>query len=224
VCGRFVMITDLSTIIDVFGIEHVSGDVRPSYNIAPGSTVAAVINDGATRLVNFRWGLVPSWSRDPAIGARLINARGETVAEKPSFRAAFKQRRCLIIANGFYEWQRRTTGKTPMYISLKGEIPFGFAGLFETWRSPEGEKLRTCTIITTDANELIRPIHDRMPVIIPAGQVPRWLDPSMADTTRLVSLLVPYPECEMTAYAVSPLVNSPRHDSPECTTPAAARM
>jgi putative SOS response-associated peptidase YedK len=223
VCGRFVMITDLSAIVDEFGIVHVSGDVRPSYNIAPGSTVAAVINDGSNRLVHFRWGLVPSWARDPAMGSRLINARGETVAEKPSFRAAFKKRRCLIVASGFYEWQRRTSGKIPMYISLKSEKPFGFAGLFETWQSPEGEVLRTCTIITTDANELIRPIHDRMPVIIPPGQAPRWLDPSTEDTTHLLSLLAPYPESGMTAYAVSPLVNSPLHDSPLCITPVASR-
>lgn len=218
-CGRFVMICDLSDITEAFDITDIVCEPKPSYNIAPGSEVAAVMHAEKNRLVSFTWGLVPSWSKDPSIGNRLINARGETVNEKPSFRNAFKRRRCLIVATGFYEWRKDTQGKTPFYIGLRTDAPFGFAGLYETWQSPDGNELSTCTIVTTEANELITPIHDRMPVIIPYNEQARWLDPSVRDTKALLPLLQQYPSDKMKAYPVSHLVNSPRNNSADCIKP-----
>jgi len=218
-CGRFVLISDLKEITTEFDVQEISGNLQRSYNIAPGNTVAAIIDDGSKRLVHFTWGLIPSWAKNPSIGNRLINARGETVAEKSSFRTAFKKRRCLIVANGFYEWHKRGKIKTPMYVRLKSDKPFGFAGLYETWFSPDAQELRTCTIITTEANELLQPIHDRMPVIVPKNREAVWLDTDMGGTTHVVSILKPYPHNEMVTYEVSTLVNSPQHNSPDCITP-----
>ena len=166
-----------------------------------------------------RWGLIPSWAKDSSIGFRLINARGETVAEKPSFKTAFKKRRCLILANGFYEWQKREKMKTPVYSRLKTNKPFGFAGLYETWISPDEQELHTCTIITTEANELLQPIHNRMPVIVPKDQEDIWLDANVSKITHVFSILKPYAHHEMEAYEVSTFVNSPQHNSPDCITP-----
>ncbi|MBN2516484.1 MAG: SOS response-associated peptidase [Deltaproteobacteria bacterium] len=218
-CGRFVLISDLAEITTEFGVQEISGNLQRSYNIAPGNTIAAIIDDGSKHLVLFTWGLIPSWAKDSSIGNRLINARGETVAEKSSFRAAFKTRRCLIVANGFYEWQKRGKMKTPVYVRLKSDKPFGFAGLYETWISPDEQELRTCTIITTEANELLQPIHHRMPVIVPKDQEDIWLDTDMSDTTHVFSILKPYAYNEMVAYEVSTRVNSPEHNSPDCITP-----
>jgi len=219
-CGRFVLISDLTEITTEFDVQESSGNLQRSYNIAPGNTVAAIIDDGSKRLVHFTWGLIPSWAKDPSIGTRLINARGETVAEKSSFRAAFKKRRCLIVANGFYEWHKRGKAKTPMYVRLKSDKPFGFAGLYETWISPDAQELRTCTIITTEANELLQPIHDRMPVIVPKNREAVWLDTDRDNTNHVVSILKPYTHNEMVTYEVSTLVNSPQYNSPDCITPA----
>lgn len=218
-CGRFVLISDLEEITTEFDVQEISGNLQQSYNIAPGNTISAVIDDGLKRLVPFTWGLIPSWAKDPSIGNRLINARGETVTEKPSFKAAFKKRRCLIIANGFYEWQKRGKMKIPMYVRLKSDKPFGFAGLYETWISPDEQEFRTCTIITTEANELLQLIHNRMPVIIPKDRENVWLDTDMNDNTLVFSIVKPYPHNEMVAYEVSTLVNSPQHNSPDCITP-----
>jgi putative SOS response-associated peptidase YedK len=167
-----------------------------------------------------RWGLVPYWATDPALGARLINARAETLTTKAAFKEAFKKRRCLVVADGFFEWRKQGQTKLPLYIHLEPERPFGFAGLYETWFSPLGEKLVTCTIITTEPNELVQPIHDRMPVILPKKAEDFWLDSSVEDHTRLLDLLRPYPAAEMGAYAVSQLVNSVKNDSSECIEPA----
>jgi putative SOS response-associated peptidase YedK len=219
-CGRFVMACDLSDLVETFDISDIACEPIRDYNIAPGAQVAAVIHTGTTRLVPLKWGLVPSWSKDPSIGNRLINARAETVREKPSFRNAFKQRRCLIVATGFYEWKNDVRGKIPFYIGLRTDGPFGFAGLYDFWQSPEGNELATCTIITTEANDMIRPIHDRMPVIIPYHEVLRWLDPSAGEPAALLPLLKPYPSEQMTAYQVSSTVNSPRNNSPDCIKPA----
>ena len=218
-CGRFVMICDLSDITEAFNLPDIACEPKRSYNIAPGNTVTAVIHAETNRLVSFKWGLVPAWSKDPSMGTRLINARGETVGEKPSFRAAFKRRRCLIVATGFYEWRKDANGKIPFYIGLRTDAPFGFAGLYETWHSSEGNQLSTCTIITTEANELIKPIHHRMPVIIPHHEAACWLDPSLRDTTAVLPLLQPYPPEQMKAYRVSPLMNSPRNNSADCIKP-----
>jgi putative SOS response-associated peptidase YedK len=175
--------------------------------------------DDGRRAGFLRWGLIPSWAKEPSIGDRMINARAETVAEKPSFRRALQKRRCLILADGFYEWRAEGKRKTPMFISLASREPFGFAGLWESWRSPTGETVRSCTIITTAPNALMESIHNRMPVILPREVEARWLDRSIEDPARLLPLLAPYPAGEMDAYEVAALVNSPRNDSPACIAP-----
>jgi putative SOS response-associated peptidase YedK len=215
-CGRFTRSQSIETVAETFQVEQISFDLGPSYNIAPTQKVAVVITDGIRQLVPVRWGLVPSWAKDPSIGSKMINARAETVTEKASYRNAFKKRRCLVVADGFYEWQNTGDAKRPMYIRLKSGKPFGFAGLYEVWKSPEGKELTTCTIITTEANELMKPIHERMPVIIPAELLDKWLDPAIEGKEQLLDMLRPYPAGEMEAYPVSKRVNSPRNNSPEC--------
>ncbi|OPY88174.1 MAG: putative SOS response-associated peptidase YedK [Syntrophus sp. PtaU1.Bin208] len=196
-CGRFFLLTDLSDIAEYFDIQEIACDYRTGTNIAPGQQVTAVVHEGKNRLVNFRWGLIPSWAKDPSIGSRMFNARAETVAEKPSFRNAFKKRRCLIVADGFYEWQKLEKVKKPFYFSLKSGRPFGFAGLYESWQSPDHRKIDSCTILTTDSNELITPIHDRMPVILLKERASIWIDPENQDKEKLLSLLKPFPAEEM---------------------------
>ncbi|HKP88069.1 MAG TPA: SOS response-associated peptidase [Blastocatellia bacterium] len=215
-CGRFTRSQSVPAIAQEFGVSEVSFDLGPSYNIAPTQKVAVIISDGVRQLVPVRWGLVPSWAKDISVGNKLINARAETITEKASFRNAFKKRRCLVVADGFYEWQNLGGTKRPMYIRLKSGKPFGFAGLYEVWNPPEGEKLTTCAIVTTEANELMKPIHERMPVIIPRESEDEWLDSSAADHDALLQLLKPYAADEMEAYPVSKQVNSPRNNSPEC--------
>lgn len=219
-CGRFTRTTNLIDIANEFGVDEVTADLDPSYNIAPTQQVAVILTDDTKRLVQVRWGLVPSWAKDLAIGNKMINARAETITEKASFRNAFKKRRCLVVADGFYEWQRVGTSKQPVYIHLKNGKPFGFAGLYEFWKSPEGEEVVTCAIITTTANKLMEPIHERMPVIIPKEDENRWLDPRTVDQESLIDLLKPYPANTMEAYPVSKRVNSPSNNSPECVKPA----
>jgi putative SOS response-associated peptidase YedK len=221
-CGRFVRKRSSQALAREFGAAHISDELQPSFNIAPTHNVAVVLNDGATKLVSMRWGLVPSWATDPTIGSRLINARAETLTEKAAFKNALRTRRCLVIADGFYEWLKTGRIKTPMFIHLKPERSFGFAGLYETWSPPLGEPLTTCTIITTEPNELVRPIHDRMPVILPKDVEDLWLDPEVEDHHRLLDLLQPYPANEMDGYAVSSLVNSVKNDSPACIEPVSA--
>jgi putative SOS response-associated peptidase YedK len=166
-----------------------------------------------------RWGLIPSWAKDAAIGNRMINARAETVAEKPSFRRALQQRRCLILADGFYEWRQEGKKKTPLFITLASREPFAFAGLWETWRPPDGEAIHSCTIITTTPNALMESIHNRMPVILAREAETTWLDRTITEPEKLLPLLVPYPETLMDAYEVALTVNSPRNDSPACIAP-----
>ena len=197
-CGRFVLLADFSEIAGDFDIQEVSGDVRTGRDISPGQLVTAVVRHGKNRLVNFRWGLIPPRAKDPSIGRRMFNARAETVSEKPSFRGAFQKRRCVIVADGFYEWQKLNRAKKPFYFSLQSGRPFGFAGLYESWLSPERERIQTCTIITTVSNELIAPIHDRMPVILGRDGASIWLDPENQNGEQLLSLLKPFPAEEMT--------------------------
>jgi putative SOS response-associated peptidase YedK len=204
-CGRFFLLTDLAVIVESFGIEEIACEYRTGSNISPGQHIAAVIHDDKTRLVHTRWGLVPSWAKDTSIGNKMFNARAETVAEKPSFKKAFQNRRCLIVADGFYEWQKSGKSRKPFYFSMKSGRPFGFAGLYETWMSPEREPLNTCTIITTQPNELVRPIHDRMPVIIPKDKERSWIDPLNRDRGMLLSLLKPYPSDEMAMFEAGPI-------------------
>jgi putative SOS response-associated peptidase YedK len=218
-CGRFAQIEPISSIIKTFFIDDVITDLIPSYNIAPGSRILSVVrNNGKRLLVDYQWGLVPHWAKDPSIGHKLINARGESVHQKPSFRSAFKSRRCLIPASGFYEWKKEGKIKLPYYVKLKSGSAFSFAGLHETWTSPSGHEIRTCTIITTGANTVMEPIHDRMPVIIPQGKQDFWLD-TEALPDDLLALIAPYPADEMELYPVSTMVNSPKNDSAECVAP-----
>lgn len=198
--------------------------LAPRYNIAPTQPIAAVrtILEAASReLVELRWGLIPFWASDAKIGNTLINARSETVATKPTFRAAFRSRRCLVLADGFYEWQRAPDGKQPFHIQQRDGEPFAFAGLWEHWKSPDGEDVQTGTILTTSANDLMRPIHDRMPVILPVEAYDLWLDPAVREAKQLQPLLKPY-DGELLSFPVSIYVNSPRHDDARCVEPLAS--
>jgi len=205
-----------------FGVQEITDDLQPSFNVAPTDKVAVVLNKGVKQLVAMRWGLVPFWATDPKIASKHINARAETLTVKPAFKDAFKRRRCLVVADGFFEWQKQGATKIPLFIHLEPERPFGFAGLYEIWTPPLGEKLVTCTIITTEANELVRPIHDRMPVILPKDAEDFWLDSAVEDHTRLLDLLQPYQASDMSAFTVSKLVNSVKNNSPECIEPVSA--
>jgi putative SOS response-associated peptidase YedK len=217
-CGRFTLRTSPETVASLFDGLEVPG-FAPSWNIAPTQRVAAVRQIDARNEVAFlRWGLVPFWSNDPKIGNRMINARSETVQEKPAFRAAFRKRRCLILADGFYEWQKTAGGKQPMYIQRRDGQPFGMAGLWES-NDRFGELLQTCAIITTDANEMMAPIHDRMPVILQPRDHLQWLDADEKDLTRVQSLLRPLEEGLLTAWPVSPAVNRPSFNDPSCVAP-----
>ena len=218
-CGRFTLTATFEEIIDRFDIAAFleEENYAPSYNIAPSQAVLAVINDGKSNRMGFlKWGLVPPWAKDSAIGHKMINARAETLAEKPSFRTAFKKKRCLIIADSFYEWKRHEDkSKTPMRIKLKSADLFAMAGIWEAWKSPEGKTLYTCSVITTGPNELMKDIHDRMPVILKPEDEKTWLNPSISDTNDLNKLLIPYDEVLMETYEVSSLVNSPRNNTVE---------
>ncbi len=225
-CGRFTLTIDLNDVVKAMpwlvlpdGLDQLAA----RYNIAPTQPVAVVPNSGERRLDFFVWGLIPSWADDPKIGNRMINARAETLAEKPSFRAAYRRRRCLVLADGFYEWRKEPDGsKTPMYVRMRSGAPFAFAGLWESWDSPLGDQILSCTIITTMPNDLLSTIHNRMPVILPAWAYDAWLDPAERSPEELAPLLKPYPAEEMEAYPVSTLVNNPANDLPQCVEPLAA--
>lgn len=197
-CGRFALVSDSAEIIEKFDIQKISYDFKPNWNISPGQHIPAVIHrEGKNILESFLWGLIPSWAKDPSIGQKLINARAETIHQKPSFKNAFKSRRCLIVADGFYEWKKEGRKKIPLYFYLKSGEPFGIAGLYETWKSSDEKQINTCTIVTTGANKLIQSSHDRMPVIIPREQEQTWLNDKIEDKTSLLSVLKPYPAGEM---------------------------
>jgi putative SOS response-associated peptidase YedK len=215
-CGRFILLIDLSALVEYFQIGEVSSEYKTGCNICPGEQISAVIrNKDVNKLVNFRWGLIPSWAKDPSIGYKMINARAETLTEKPSFKDAFKWRRCLIPAEGFYEWQKLGKMKKPLRFYLKSGQPFGFAGLYESWMSPEKNLINTCTIITTLPNELTLPIHDRMPAIVPKNKLAYWMDPENQDQKGLLSILKPYPSDEMAISAVDPrILYTPKAQTP----------
>ena len=219
-CGRFTLRTPAHRLAEAFGVDALP-NLAPRYNIAPTQDVVAIRHaDDGRELTMLRWGLIPGWAKDPAIGARMINARAETVAEKPSFRAAFRQRRCLIAADGFYEW--RTTAeapkapKQPYYIRLESDAPFAIAGLWERWRDPAGATIESCTLITTEANAVLAPIHHRMPVILAPADYDAWLEPRPASAAALHDLLRPYPGAAMTAIPIGRHVNNVRNDDPAC--------
>ena len=219
-CGRFTLGLSPLELVEVFELLR-EPVVIPRFNIAPTQSVAVVrAGEEGRECGQMRWGLIPSWAKDEKISARLINARAETVAEKPSFRSAFKRRRCLIPADGFYEWKKlEGKSKQPYMIGMRGDEPFAFAGLWEHWTDPGGKEVESCTIITTEANELLAELHHRMPVILHEQDYDRWLDPKEAEKDRLLALLAPYESSAMRAYPVSTLVNSPRNDVPACTEP-----
>jgi putative SOS response-associated peptidase YedK len=220
-CGRFALTAPASTITEIFQVD-VLPDVLPRYNVAPTTQVACVVEDDGTRqMQTFRWGLIPFWAKDKKIAYKTINARGETVASKPAFRAAFKRRRLLVLADGFYEWERvDKKTKIPHLIQLKGGTPFGMAGLWERWTDPEtGEEVRSCSIVTTTGNDLMQDIHDRMPVILPERAWDLWLDPKVDDTALLQELLVPYPSELMEERRVSTRVNNVRNKGEDVQSP-----
>ena len=214
-CGRYSLIADLGELARRFEFDGDWLTFDSSYNVAPTQEVLTVVGGESRRAGYMHWGLIPSWAKDPSIGSRMINARAETVAEKPAFRTALRRRRCLVLADGFYEWQKSASRRRPMRVVMRSGEPFAFAGLWETWRDPEGEVVPSCTILTTEANDLLRPIHDRMPVILSRDNEDLWLDRSESDPAALADALNPYPANEMYAYEVSSLVNSYVNDGPE---------
>ena len=220
-CGRFTLTVDPGQLQEAFPWVDIPEEIPRRYNIAPSQPVAVVPNDGQNRVDFFNWGLIPFWAKDPKIGNRMINARSETLTEKPSFRGPFKYKRCLVLVDGFYEWRKEpgTQSKTPIYLRLKNKAPFAFAGLWDNWHSDDGSEIRTFTIITTEPNTLIMEIHNRMPVILPQNTYRDWLKEGENDPDLLKSFLRPYPSEEMEAYPVSRQVNSPQNDTPECIIP-----
>jgi putative SOS response-associated peptidase YedK len=218
-CGRFVINLSPDLVAKVFGLAEVP-DLSPRYNVAPSQSIPVIREaaDGSRRLSMMRWGLVPAWAKE--VGEGLINARSETVNEKPSFRQAFRQRRCILVASAFYEWQKVDNAKLPYCIRMADGAPMPFAGIWETWRSPEGQVLETCAILTTNANATVAPIHDRMPVILHPDEIGLWLDREVHEVEKLAELFMPYPADRLEAYRVSTLVNSPANDTSACIEPS----
>ena len=219
-CGRYSLVASIAELGERFGFDGTDSAYSPSYNVAPTQGVLTVVAENEVRrAVRKRWGLIPSWAREASIGSRMINARAETVAEKPSFRTALRRRRCLVLADGFYEWRRTGADKRPMRVTMASGEPFAFAGLWDTWRDQQGEAVTSCTIITTEANELLRPIHDRMPVILQRDREDLWLDHDVRGPDVLREVLIPHDPGAMKAHEVSTLVNSTSNDGPELSVP-----
>jgi putative SOS response-associated peptidase YedK len=218
-CGRYTQYHSTHQIAIRFGVDQTSVDAQPRYNIAPTQSILVVTENSPRALQAMQWGLIPSWAQDPAIGNKMINARAETLAEKPSFQTALLRRRCLIPADGFYEWQKLGTAKQPMRIHRKDDELFGFAGLWDEWRDAGGSPLRTCTIITVAPNDLMAPIHNRMPAILRPEDEAMWLNATNKNVGDLLALLRPYPDAELEAYPVSKAVNAPTVDDPGCILP-----
>jgi putative SOS response-associated peptidase YedK len=219
-CGRFTLVSPGEAIATLFDLPE-PVRLAPRYNIAPTQPVAAVraAPNGGRELTHFHWGLIPPWAQDPSIGSRMINARAETAAEKPSFRNALKYRRCLVPADGFYEWQKIDGRKQPVYIQMQDGRPFAIAGLWERWQSADGSEIESCTLLTTDPNELLEVVHNRMPVIVAPSDFDLWLNPKVQRPDEIGHLLRPYPALEMRFYQVSPAVNSPHSDNPNLVAP-----
>ena len=215
-CGRFTLISSVSDLQLRFGFAMDPAEVEPRYNIAPTQQVLTVVNEGERLGEMMRWGLVPSWAKDIKIGNRMINAVSETAASKPAFRSAFRRRRCLVLADGFFEWRKEGKKRVPLYFSQKSGDPMAFAGLWENWKSAEGDWIRSCTILTTAANSFIEPVHNRMPVILSSETEPLWLDPITETPDILEPLLVPAPPELLDVREVSPVVNNARSEGPDC--------
>lgn len=219
-CGRFVLKDNIKTLSKNFDFDQ-DDDVlfEPKYNISPGQNVPIIIKEETRKCAIMRWGLVPSWSNDPLIGFQMINARSETVAQKPSFKNSLRKRRCIVPSNGFYEWKKLDNKtKTPYHIKMKNNKPFGFAGLWDTWNI-DGGNLATFTIITTSPNELIKPIHDRMPVILKKEDEDLWLNPDIQNSDEVLHLLKPFSSDDMETYEISTYVNNPRNEGEKCIVP-----
>jgi putative SOS response-associated peptidase YedK len=219
-CGRYSQRQPAEVIAKAFEVDNVPA-LEPRYNVAPTQSVPTVLQPSVSKNRQFKmmhWGLIPKWAKDSKIGSKLINARAETVAEKPAFKSAFRKRRCLVLADGFYEWQQQDNKKQkqPYYFFLKDGQPFAFAGLWEQWEDASGEVIDSCTLLTTDANELMRPVHNRMPVILNPKDYERWLDSELKEPEQLQPLLRPYSTQEMLTYPVSTVVNKPSNDNTEC--------
>lgn len=224
-CGRYTQTAKLDELIERFAFQDPGFELVPRYNLAPNQDAPVVgvrpATPGSRSLRLMRWGLVPHWAQDPAIGNRMINARAETLRQRPAFKHLVARNRCLVIADGFYEWFKDGRTRTPMLFRIEGKQPFAFAGLWDRWRQPDGKPLYSFTVITTAANELVAQIHDRMPAMLRAEDEKRWLDPSLEDPDAVRQMLEPYPAAAMESYCVSRAVNSPLNDSPECITPEA---
>ena len=215
-CGRYSLTSNLGELGERFDFEASDLIHNPRYNIAPTQQILTVTHNGSRNEASLmKWGLIPPWSKTPDISSRMINARGETLEEKPSFREPLFKRRCLVLADGFYEWTKTNAGKRPMRIKLRSGEPFGFAGLWEIWKSPGDEIIRSCTIITTHPNKLMEPIHHRMPVIIPKDSEDLWLDSRNQDADSIRDLIKPFPGDEMVVYEITNLVNSAANDIPD---------
>ncbi len=215
-CGRFTLRTTPEILREEFDLSDLPADLSPRFNIAPSQPVAIIPNRLPRRLGLVRWGLIPHWAKDPSIGNREINARAETLAVKPSYREPLRRKRCLVPADGFYEWTGEGKARRPVFIHLKGDGPFAFAGLWDTWRSPAGEKVGSCSIVTTEPSEILRPIHDRMPVILPREAWATWLAPEPAEPDSLLPLLRPFPSELLELRPVSRYVNTPANEGPQC--------
>lgn len=215
-CGRYAFFSPAEAVKRTFALDLLP-ELAPRYNIAPTQSVAAlrVVEEGRRSLAMLHWGLVPHWAKERAIGNRMINARSETLAEKPAYRDAFRRRRCLVLADGWYEWQAAPGGKQPWFVRLRDPRPIAFAGLWEKWKDPAGELLESCTIVTCDASESIRKVHDRMPVVLPEESWDRWMDPAYSDTDALSRILGPYEAKALRAWQVSRLVNAPKNEGPK---------
>jgi len=218
-CGRFAQPEPTEKVVEAFDIDQVSMEIKPSYNVAPTHDVSVVLFDhhkGLHKLGLMRWGLIPFWADDKSIGNKMINARSETIAEKRSFKRSFKKKRCLIVATGFYEWQKKGDKKIPVFVYLKDRKLFGFAGIYDTWKSPKGESVHSCTILTTDSSEKIKNIHGRMPVILDKNKEQLWLNNQNYDKEKLKQILHPYDDKKLDYHRVSRYVNSPENNSPKC--------
>ncbi len=215
-CGRYALVVVGDGALQRrFSLEELLDDPAPRYNVAPTQTLPVIVRHSPNSVALMRWGLIPSWAKDASIGNRMINARAETVAEKPAYRKPFRSQRCLVPASGFFEWQRDGAVKMPYYIHLTDEPLFAFAGLYDVWHDPQGQAVHSYTILTTEPNALMASIHNRMPVILDREDEERWLDPDVTEAEQLLPLLRPYPAQAMAAYPVSRAVNSPLHDAPD---------
>jgi putative SOS response-associated peptidase YedK len=217
-CGRFTLDLPPEKLAEIFGLAELPR-IEPRYNIAPTQQVAAIrtlADNEHRKIAMLKWGFIPSWTKDPSLGHKLINARSESIHEKRAFRQAIRYHRCIIPTSGFFEWEEKEGKKTPLYIRLKDGSPMCFAGIWDHWKSPEGEVVESCSMLTTSSNKLIEPLHDRMPVILHPQEYALWLDRTITDPEKLKPLYQPYPADLMGMWPVSSLVNSSRNDSPAC--------